>query len=372
MSSYIYMLTGWPRVQWDQHAIAGQLAEIRHRQGRLLGRMESLGFSTQKEAELESLTLDVMKSSEIEGERLPGDQVRSSIARRLGLDTGGAIRVDRHVEGVVEMMLDATQRFEAPLTDARLFNWHSALFPTGRSGAHTIAVGGWRADKTGPMQVVSGPIGNETVHFEAPAASTLPGEMAQLLAWANDASDKTDAVLRAALAHLWFVTVHPFDDGNGRIARAIADWALARSEGSAQRFYSMSAQLCAERSDYYRILEQTQKGSLDITPWIEWFLACLGRAFVSTETTLVVVLRKARFWERHAHAPLNARQRVMLNMLLDGFEGKLTTMKWATLTKSSHDSALRDIHGLIELHLLQKDASGGRSTGYRLADGPAQ
>ena len=299
ITTYIHELPDWPRFRWDQEALAVPLADIRHRQGRLLGRMEGLGFALQKEAELETLTLDVLKSSEIEGEMLDPGQVRSSIARRLGLDAAGTGPADREVEGVVEMMLDATQHFTAPLTDERLFAWHAALFPTGRSGMRKIVVGAWRDDARGPMQVVSGPVGREKVHYEAPAAPRLAEEMARFLAWANEA-DRADAVMRAGIAHLWFVTIHPFDDGNGRIARAIADWQLARSERSAQRFYSMSAQIRRERSEYYRILERTQKGTLDVTPWLEWFLICLGRAFDGTEATLAAVLRKARFWERAA------------------------------------------------------------------------
>lgn len=365
---YIHQLRDWPKFHWDRDALAAPLADIRHRQGRLLGRMESLGFSLQKEAELETLTLDVLKSSEIEGEHLPADQVRSSIARRLGIEMAGTIPAEREVEGVVEMMLDATQNFSKALTEERLFAWHSALFPTGRSGMRKIIVGAWRNDAHGPMQVVSGPVGKEKVHYEAPAAPLVEREMSTFLAWANDASDKTDAVLRAALAHLWFVTIHPFDDSNGRIARAIADWALARSEGSPQRFYSMSAQLRQERNDYYAMLERTQKGTLEVTPWMEWFLGCLGRAFDGTETTLAAVLRKARFWESHAQATISARQRVILNRLLDRFTGNLTTTKWATLTKSSHDTALRDIQGLIEQGILKKDTGGGRSTSYSLKE----
>jgi Fic family protein len=367
MSPYIHQLPEWPRFQWDTEAIAAALAQIRHRQGRLLGRMESLGFSLQKEAELRTLTLDVLKSSEIEGERLNPDQVRSSIARRLGLDAGGAAPADRHVEGVVEMMLDATHNFDKPLSDERLFGWHAAMFPTGRSGMRKIIVGAWRDDSHGPMQVASGPVGKEKVHYEAPAALLLDGEMSRFFGWTNDAADKTDPVLRAALAHLWFVTIHPFDDGNGRIARAIADWALARSENSPQRFYSMSAQIEHERNAYYDILEQTQKASLDVTPWMDWFLGCLGRAFDGTETTLAAVLHKARFWESHAQIPFNGRQREIVNRLLDGFEGNLTTVKWAKLTKTSHDTALRDIQDLIERGILKKDAGGGRSTSYSLA-----
>jgi Fic family protein len=355
----------WPGFRWDQEALAAPLAEIRHRQGRLLGRMEGLGFALQKEAELETLTLDVLKSSEIEGERLNPEQVRSSIARRLGLDAAGTEVADRDVEGVVEMMLDATQKFAAPLTADRLFAWHAALFPTGRSGMRKIVVGAWRDDATGPMQVVSGPVGKETVHYEAPAAPRLPDEIGRFVRWAHE-SDRTDAVLRAALAHLWFVTIHPFDDGNGRIARAIADWQLARSENSTQRFYSMSAQIRHERNDYYDILERTQKGTLDVTPWLEWFLGCLGRAFVGTETTLAAVLRKARFWERTTRLTINDRQRLVLNRLLDGFTGKLTTKKWAILAKCSHDTALRDIQSLVDQGLLTRDEGGGRSTSYAL------
>jgi Fic family protein len=368
MTRYIHQLADWPEFHWNQEALAGPLAEIRHRQGRLLGRMESLGFTLQKEAELETLTLDVLKSSEIEGEKLDAGQVRSSIARRLGMETAGTVAAERDVEGVVDMMLDATQNYGAPLREDRLFGWHAALFPTGRSGIRKIIVGAWRSDADGPMQVVSGPVGKEKVLYEAPAAALVPREMSAFLAWSNDTADKTDTVLRAALAHLWFVTIHPFDDGNGRMARAIADWALARSENSPQRFYSMSAQIRQERNDYYDVLEKTQKGTLDVTPWMEWFLACLGRAFEGTEVTLGAVLRKARFWEKHARAPVNDRQRDIVNRLLDGFEGKLTTTKWAKIEKCSHDTALRDIQNLIDLGLLQKDPGGGRSTSYSLAD----
>jgi len=367
MARYIHQLPDWPKFHWDQEALAGPLAEIRHRQGRLLGRMESLGFKLQKEAELETLTLEILKSSEIEGETLDAAQVRSSIARRLGIETAGTVVAERDVEGVVEMTLDATQKYATPLSDERLFGWHAALFPTGRSGMRKIIVGAWRNDGDGPMQVVSGPVGKEKVHYEAPGAPLLDMEMSAFLAWAND-TDKTDLVLRAALAHLWFVTIHPFDDGNGRIARAIADWALARSENSPQRFYSMSAQIRHEQNDYYDILEKTQKGPLDITPWMEWFLGCLGRAFDGTEVTLSAVMRKARFWEKYARARVNDRQRDVINRLLDGFTGKLTTTKWAKLEKCSHDTALRDIQSLIDQALLQKDAHGGRSTSYSLVD----
>ncbi len=368
MAEYIHQRSDWPKFRWSSETLAGPLADIRHRQGRLLGRMEGLGFSLRREAQLETLTLDVLKSSEIEGERLPADQVRSSIARRLGIETAGTRPAEREVEGVVEMMLDATQNFHEPLTQERLFAWHGALFQTGRSGMRRMTVGAWRADEASPMQVVSGPIGKEKVHYEAPAASLLDRDMSEFLIWANNRADKTDGVLRAALAHLWFVTIHPLDDGNGRIARAIADWALARSEGSPQRFYSMSAQILQERSAYYDILERTQKGTLDVTPWVEWFLGCLRRAFEGTEVTLAAVLRKARFWESHANVTINERQRAVLNRLLDGLTGKLTTSKWATLAKNSHDTALRDIRDLVKQGVLRKDDGGGRSTSYSLRD----
>lgn len=365
--NYIYERPDWPKYTWDQEKLAPKLAAVRHRQGRLIGRMEAIGFSLRKEAVLQILTLDVLKSSEIEGEVLNPEQVRSSIARRLGMDIAGAIPADRHVEGVVEMMLDATQNFDKPLTAERLFGWHAALFPTGRSGLHKIIVGAWRDDSTGPMQVVSGPIGHEKVHFEAPAAKRLKSEMAKFIGWANRTSD-IDPVLRAALAHLWFVTIHPFDDGNGRIARAIADWALAQSENSSQRFYSMSSQIRLERSDYYDILKETQKGTLDVTEWMEWFLGCLDRAIAGTESSLAGVFRKAKFWENTAGKNINYRQRLILNKLLDGFEGKLTSTKWATLAKCSQDTAQRDIQALIDQRILVKDAAGGRSTSYSLAD----
>jgi Fic family protein len=366
MSRYIHELPDWPDFRWDQKKLAAPLAALRHRQGRLLGRMETLGFSLRAEATLRSLTLDVVKSSEIEGEILDHDQVRSSIARRLGMDIGGLAPADRNVEGVVEMMLDATQNYSVPLTAERLFGWQAALFPTGYSGMSKIAIGRWRDDSKGPMQVVSGAFGRERVHFEAPAAKRLKKEMAAFVKWFNGI-DQTDPVLRAGLAHLWFVTIHPFDDGNGRIARALADMALARSEQSSQRFYSMSAQIRTERKTYYEMLQKTQKGNLDVTPWLEWFLACLDRAFDGTEETLGSVLQKARFWEAHAATSLNDRQRLMLNKLLDGFEGKLTSSKWAKIVKCSQDTALRDILALVSHGILVKDAGGGRSTSYSLA-----
>ena len=366
MASYIHDLPNWPRFRWDHERLAAPLAAARHLQGRLVGQMEALGFKVREEAVLRTLTDDVLKSSEIEGEKLDADQVRSSVARRLGMDIGGLKAADCHVEGVVEMMLDATQHYQQPLTQARLFEWHASLFPTGRSGMHTIRVGAWRDESAAPMQVVSGPVGRERVHFEAPPAERLDEEMRKFLEWFN--GDVTmEPVLKAALAHLWFVTIHPFDDGNGRIARAMADMALARSERSPQRFYSMSAQIREERGEYYRILEQTQQGTLDVTPWMEWFLACLTRAIEGAQSTLSGVIAKARYWEKLRNVPLNERQRLVINKLLEGFEGKLTTSKWAALTKSSQDTALRDIQQLLERGVLVRNSAGGRSTSYSLA-----
>lgn len=366
---YIYGRNDWPRFHWDQPELSDQLAAVRHRQGRLIGRMEALGFRLREEAVLQTLTQDVVKSSEIEGEILDSVQVRSSIARRLGLDVGALIPADRNVEGVVEMMLDATENYQDPLTDERLFGWHAALFPTGRRGLQRIRVGNWRDDSSGPMQVVSGPIGKERVHFQAPSADRLPMEMLRFFEWFNGHAP-VDPVLKAALAHLWFVTIHPFDDGNGRIARAIADLGLARSEQSTRRFYSMSAQIRLERNDYYAILERTQRGTLEVTGWMQWFLGCLDRAIDGAETTLAGVFRKARFWELHAGESFNDRQQKVLNRLLDGFEGKLTSSKWAKLAKCSQDTAYRDIVDLLKRGILVKDIAGGRSTSYSLTEPP--
>jgi Fic family protein len=367
MTPYIHEREDWPRFRFDQERLAGKLATARHLQGRLIGRMERLGFSLRAEATLRSLTEEILKSNEIEGEHLNKEQVRSSVARRLGIDIGALAPTDRNVEGVVEMMLDATQKYDEPLTKARLFPWHAALFPTGYSGINKISIGAWRKDLSGPMQVVSGPYGRERVHYEAPAAPRVNEEIVAFLRWFN-ASDGTDLVMKSGIAHLWFVTIHPFDDGNGRIARALTDLLLARSEKTSQRFYSMSAQIQAERNEYYRLLGATQKGNLDITSWMSWFLDCLGRAFENASSVSAAVLTKAQFWERQSEAELNARQRLMLNKLLDGFDGKLTSGKWATIAKTSTDTALRDIDGLIALGILKRDAAGGRSTSYSLAD----
>ncbi len=365
--AYNYELPEWPHFAWDEKAVSERLAAVRHRQGRLVGRMEALGSDMRSEAVLQTLTQDVVKSSEIEGDNLDVDQVRSSIARRLGMDIAGLVPADRDVEGVVEMMLDATQGFDRPLTKDRLFDWHASLFPTGRSGMSRITVGAWRDDKLGRMQVVSGVYGREKIHFEAPKAEHLDAEMKAFLDWFEN-GPRLDFVLKAAVAHLWFVTIHPFDDGNGRIARAISDLVLARSEGSAQRFYSMSAQIRIERNAYYDILESTQKDGLDITSWLEWFLGCLDRAFDHAEGTLSKVLARARFWEKHAGESFNDRQRDMIIRLLDGFFGKLTSGKWAKIEKCSPDTALRDITNLLERGILVKEPGGGRSTSYALSD----
>lgn len=366
-TTYIHRLPEWPQFRWSRERLAEKLADVRHRQGRLIGRMEALGFPLRAQANLETLTEEIVKSSAIEGEILEKAQVRSSLARRLGMDIGALTPADRNVEGIVETMLDATQHYDRPLTEERLFAWHSALFPTGRSGMTKIGVGAWRDDANGPMQVVSGPLGRERVHFEAPAASLLKTEMNAFLAWIEK-NEPADLVLKAGVAHLWFVTIHPFDDGNGRIARAIADLLLARSEKTAQRFYSMSAQIREERNAYYDILEATQKGDLDITEWLEWFLGCLERAFDGAEIILASVLGKARFWKLHAGRSFNDRQRLVIERMLNGFEGKLTNSKYAKLAKCSSDTALRDIDDLVTRGVLTKDKAGGRSTSYSLAE----
>ncbi len=362
---WIHEKKDWPNFIWDDETLASLLAEARHRQGRLLGRMEVLGFSIRQEASLNILTTDVVTSSAIEGERLDTDEVRSSIARRLGIPLLNDKPVGRDVEGVVEMMLDATQNFEQPLTVERLFGWHAALFPTGRSGMHRITVAAWRSAESGPMQVVSGPIEHEKVHYEAPEASRLDKEMTKFLSW-FEADLKLDPVLKAGIAHLWFVTIHPFEDGNGRIARAIADMALARADGTSSRFYSMSRQLEKERKEYYIQLERQQKGSLDITSWLSWFLGCFSHAVDNADDTLSSVLFKAALWNRINEVPVNGRQRLIINRLLDNFKGHMTTSKYAKIAKCSSDTALRDIRELVVRHILIQNPGGGRSTSYRL------
>jgi len=365
MKTFIHQQNDWPNFHWNSEQIVSLLSEARNLQGRLIGKMESLGFSLRNEALLDTLTLDVLKSSEIEGEFLNPDQVRSSIARRLGMKIAGSVESDRNVDGVVEMMLDATQNCFKPLTAERLFDWHAALFPTGRSGMYKITVADWRRDSTGPMQVVSGAMGKEKVHFQAPDSSLVEKEMNLFLDWFNN-YEKTDLVLKAAIAHLWFVTIHPLEDGNGRITRALTDMLLAQSDKSNQRFYSMSAQIRIERKEYYEILEKTQKGNLDITEWIKWFLNCLINSLKSSDSVLVKVLFKADFWTKHSKILINERQKKLLNKLLDGIDGKLTSSKWAKIAKCSKDTAIRDINDLIDKNILQKESAGGRSTNYEL------
>ncbi len=364
---YLWEKTDWPVLTWDESGLCKLLVQVSREQGRLLGKMEALGFELRSEAHLRTLTEDVVKSSEIEGETLAPDQVRSSIAKRLGMDIGGLVPADRNVDGVVEMMLDATANYAQPLTEERLFAWHASLFPAGQSGMRKIQVGCWRDDSNGPMQVVSGPIGREKVHYEAPPASRIASEMEKFLSWFEQPGD-TDPLLIAGLAHLWFISIHPFDDGNGRIARAIADMALARSEKTGQRFYSMSAQIRRQNKAYYNILESSQKDELDVSLWQNWFLNCLQDAIEGAQETLKAVLAKAHFWERFAKEPLNERQVKILNSLLDGFKGKLTTSKWAKIAKCSQDTAYRDILNLIDRGALQKDDGGGRSTSYSLVN----
>jgi Fic family protein len=363
---YIHEHPEWPRLTWDATELAGRLAAVRHNQGRLLGRIEALGLNLQRETMLESMTDEAQMSSEIEGEMLDRESVRSSIARRLGIDMEGDTTVDRRVEGVVEMTVDATRGYSDPLTAERLFGWHAALFPVGYSGARRITVGSWRTDRDGPMQVVSGPIGRERVHYVAPSASRLDQEMNSFLAWFNE-ERSVDPVLMAGLAHLRFVLIHPFDDGNGRIARAIAESALARADRSPLRFYSMSAQIRQERRAYYQILDRTGTGELDVTPWLTWFLDCLDRSFEASESKLKAVMKKTRHWDHLRTITLNERQRLMVNRLLDGFEGKLTTTKWAKLSKTSQDTAYRDILDLVARGVLVRGPAGGRSASYILA-----
>ena len=363
-TQYIHQLPNWPVFKWDHEKIVQPLSQARLHQGKLLGRMEALGFRFREDAALQTMTKEIVKSSEIEGEVLASDQVRSSLARKLGIDVAGLVPSDRNVDGVVELMLDATLHYEQPLTAERLFGWHALLFPTGRSGMYKITVGNWRTDEQGPMQVVSGAMGRERVHYEA-AAEKVTNEMEMFLNWFNTFHE-IDPVLKAALAHFWFITIHPFEDGNGRMARAITDMQLARSDGSAQRFYSMSAQIRKERNEYYECLEKSQRGSLEITDWILWFMACLDRSIKATEEDLIGILDKAKFWEKHNAKLLNERHRTMLNKLLDGFDGKMTTGKWSKIAKCSPDTALRDIQLLIDQDILEKEDAGGRSTSYKI------
>jgi len=363
--AYIHENPRWPDFAWDSEVLASPLAAVRHKQGLLLGKMETLGFDLRAEASLTILTTGVVKSSAIEGEVLNSEEVRSSIARRLGLDTAGLPKAGRDVEGVVEMMLDATENSTEKLSDDRLFGWHAALFPTGRSGMSRIAVGAWRPAEAGAMEVISGPIGREKIHFVAPDAQRLASEMKKFVTWFN-APPSIDPVLKAGISHFWFVTIHPFEDGNGRIARAIADMALARADGTKDRFYSMSSQIGTERKDYYQNLETAQRGDLDITDWLAWFLDCLGRAIEGAQQELVEILNKAKMWQAINRNPVNHRQRLVINRLLNGFQGFLTTSKYAKLAKCSSDTALRDIQELLKRGILFQNPGGGRSTSYRL------
>ncbi|MGD9930588.1 MAG: Fic family protein [Mangrovibacterium sp.] len=364
MAKYIYQYEQWPHFSWDDKEINGILGKVRHLQGKILGQMASLGFSIREEALLSTLTIDVLKSSEIEGETLKYEQVRSSIARRLGMEYAGMVPTTRDVDGVVEMMLNATLNFKEQLNEERLFGWHAALFPTSWSGMHRIDTGCYRK---GEMQVVSGAMGKEKIHYLAPSPEKVKQEMDVFLDWFNGES-KLDDVLKAAIAHFWFGIIHPFDDGNGRIARALSDMLLARSEDSSQRFYSLSNQILIEKKVYYKILQKVQHSSGDITEWLNWFFDCLYRALKSTEQTMQKVLQKADFWDKHKDTLFNSRQRLMLNKLLDGFDGKLKTSKWAKIAKCSADTALRDIKDLIEKGILKQEESGGRSTNYELID----
>ncbi len=364
MAKYIYQYNNWPNFTWDEKEVQLILGKVRHLQGKIFGQVSALGFSIKEETLLTTLTLDVLKSSEIEGELLNYEQVRSSIARRLGLSYAGMVDPDRNVEGVVEMMLDATQSYDKPLDDERLFGWHAALFPIGRSGMYKIDVGCYRKEE---MQIVSGAMGKEKVHYQAPSPKQVKYEMDRFLEWFNN-NTKIDLVIKSAIAHFWFIIIHPFDDGNGRIARAISDLLLARSDDSSQRFYSLSNQLLLERKVYYNILQKDRHKNGEITEWIVWFLNCLYHALKNTEQTIQKVLYKADFWDKHKNTELNSRQRLTLNKLLDGFEGKLKTSKWAKITKCSQDTALRDIKNLIEKGILRQESSGGRSTNYELDD----
>ncbi len=367
MSRFIYQKQDWPKFRWDNDHLISLLGEVRNLQGKLIGSMNTLGFDLQSEASLETLTLDIIKTTEIEGEVLNPEQVRSSLARRLGMDIAGLVPSSRNVDGVVDMMLNATQQYDVPLSAERLFDWHFSLFPTGRSGMYKIIVGSYRDDSTGPMQVVSGAMGKEKVHFQAPPADAVEAEMDQFIQWFN-VENTLDPILKAGIAHLWFITIHPFDDGNGRMARAITDMLLTRADGVAQRYYSMSAQIQQERKGYYHILESSQRETLDITRWLDWFLTCLLNALKSSDKILSKVLYKHTFWNRHAMSTLNTRQVLLLNKLLDGFKGKLTSSKWAKIAKCSSDTALRDIQDLIAKNILRKEPAGGRSTNYELVE----
>ena len=362
MGRYIHQRKKWPEFIWDNEALLPLIGKVRNLQGSVVGKMSTIGFNLKREANLETVTEEIVKSSEIEGEQFNVHEVRSSLARKLGMDRAGLVPSNRAIDGMVDLILDAVLNYKTPLVEKRLFDWHFALFPLGRSGMYKIVVGSWRDDSRGPMQVVSGGMGKERVHFQTPSAEKIPSEMKQFLRWINTEQSLLDPVLKAGIAHLWFVTIHPFEDGNGRITRAITDMLLARADGIPQRFYSMSAQIRKERKHYYEILERTQRDDLDITEWLVWFLECLYRALLGSSVILDKVFYKHQFWLKHRGKTINDRQQLMLNKLMDDFKGKLTTKKWGKMTKTSHDTALRDIKGLISLGILQKEQSGGRST----------
>jgi Fic family protein len=363
---YIYQKQGWPNFTWKQESLLDLLSAVRNKQGRIMGRMEGFGFTDQSKAMLENLTTDIVKTSSIEGEILNANEVRSSIAKRLGIAINESVPAGRNVEGIVEIIVDACNQFDKPLTKERLCNWHAALFPLGKSGMHNITAGNWRKDDKGPVQVVSGAMGKEKIHYEAPASELVENEMNRFIFWFNN-EQTIDPVLKAGVAHFWFITIHPFDDGNGRIARVLADMQLARSDNSTLRFYSMSAQIREQRKGYYDMLEKSQQGTMDITAWIKWFLQCLLDALHATDDVLAIVMQKAKFWQQHKGSKLNTRQHKMLYKLWDGFEGKLNTSKWAKINNCSADTALRDIQTLIQMNILIKEEAGGRSTNYVLS-----
>ncbi|MDF1547695.1 MAG: Fic family protein [Bacteroidales bacterium] len=362
---YLYKNQNWPIFEWNSEKLMPLLSYVRNKQGRLIGKMGAIGFELRNEANLEILTQEIIKSTEIEGEFLDREQVRSSIARRLGIEISGMVYSERNVDGIVDLMLDATRNYDKELNKERLFSWHISLFPTAQSGMYKIVAGNWRDDSTGPMQVVSGALGKEKVHYQAPPAAQIENEMRIFLDWFN-LEQNTDLVFKAAIAHLWFVTIHPFEDGNGRISRALSDMLLARSDEQSYRFYSMSAQIRKERSSYYDILEKTQRSGLDITNWLEWFLNCLMHAIENSEKLLEKIIYKHSFWLKHSKVNINDRQSKILNMLMEDFKGVLNTTKWAKIGKCSQDTALRDIQDLIEKGILAKSLQGGRSTNYEL------
>ncbi|PKL78497.1 MAG: DUF4172 domain-containing protein [Ignavibacteriae bacterium HGW-Ignavibacteriae-4] len=365
MTKYIHQRNEWPNFKWDNETLLPYVSKVRDLLGRLIGRMEGIGFELREEAVLNTITDDIIKTSEIEGEVLNPVEVRSSVAKKLGMDSPEVHIVSRNVEGIVEMMLDATQNYDEHLTKDRLFGWHSSLFPTGRSGMFKIRVGDWRDGEHGSMQVVSGPLGREKVHYTAPESHLLENEMNKFLNWFNT-DENMEPVIKSAVAHLWFVSIHPFDNGNGRIARAIAESQLARADRTKQRFYSMSAQIMKYRKEYYNILESTQKSSMDISQWLVWYFERLTEALEATDETLSKILLKAKFWELHKNTQFNERQAEIVNKLLGDFVGKLHSSKWAKMTKVHRDTARRDIQDLIEKGVLSDSGEGGRSTNYIL------